>query len=403
MDSLVRVENVSKKFCRGLRRSMWYGLRDIARNAVGLRSGSGALRRDEFWALRGIDFELKRGEVLGVIGPNGSGKSTLLKMLNGIYWPDAGRIAVAGRVGALIEVGAGFHPMLSGRENIYVNGAILGMSKKEIEEKFDEIVAFADIGDFLDTSVKKYSSGMFVRLGFAVAAHCSPDVLLIDEILAVGDEGFRNKCYNSIDNLISESAVVFVSHNMETITRICTKVMVLNKSNIIFYGDPIEAVASYSKLFNQSKELLTKDDSHKVLRFQIVSDSEIPFGGSIRMQLILDCPYQYSNIILRVNILSSSGEICAEFNNDNIGVCIDLPKGISTLSIRMDDLLLLPRQYFVTVLVINRPADHLFWYRNVGSFSIEGRETGIRSYQLLGNIALSNQNIVEHQKITNEI
>ncbi len=190
----VLVEHVSKKYCKSLKRSMFYSLSDISRNMLGFGSHPSRLRRDEFWALDDVSFEVKRGETLGLVGPNGAGKSTMLKMLNGIFWPDKGRITVRGRVGALIEVGAGFHPLLSGRENIYVNAAILGMGKKEVDRKFDSIVAFADIGDFLDAPVKHYSSGMFVRLGFAVAVHCDPDILLVDEVLAVGDTAFQSKC-----------------------------------------------------------------------------------------------------------------------------------------------------------------------------------------------------------------
>jgi len=197
-DVVVKVEHVSKKYCKSLKRSMFYGVHDIGRNMVGLSAHSERLRDGEFWAVDDVSFELKKGETLGIIGPNGSGKTTLLKMLNGIFWPDKGKITVRGRVGALIAVGAGFHPLLTGRENININGAILGMSKKEINEKFDDIVEFADIGDFIDYPVKFYSSGMYVRLGFAVAVHCKPDILLVDEVLAVGDLGYTFKCYRKI-------------------------------------------------------------------------------------------------------------------------------------------------------------------------------------------------------------
>src|SRR5512146_2462261 len=162
-DVLIKVEHVSKKYCKSLKRSMLYGISDIGRNLFGQSSSPEKLRKDEFWAVDDVSFELKKGEVLGLIGTNGSGKSTLLKMLNGIFWPDRGKITIQGEVGALIEVGAGFHPLLTGRENIYMNGAILVMGKKEIDEKFDDIVAFADIRDFLDSPVKYYSSGMHVR------------------------------------------------------------------------------------------------------------------------------------------------------------------------------------------------------------------------------------------------
>jgi len=183
----IKVESVSKKYFKSPKRSMLYGVKDIARNTFGLSSHSDELRKDEFWAVDEVSFEVKKGETLGMIGPNGSGKTTMLKMLNGIFWPDKGKIAVKGRVGALIEVGAGFHPLLTGRENVYINAAILGMTKKETDKKFDDIIKFADIGDFLDVPVKHYSSGMFVCLGFAVAVHCEPEILLVDEVLAVGD------------------------------------------------------------------------------------------------------------------------------------------------------------------------------------------------------------------------
>ena len=316
MDPLVRVENVSKKFCRGLKRSMWYGLRDIARNAVGLRSGSGKLRRDEFWALRDIDFELKRGEVLGIIGPNGSGKSTLLKMLNGIYWPDAGRIAVAGRVGALIEVGAGFHPMLSGRENIYVNGAILGMSKQEIDDKFDEIVAFADIGDFLDMPVKKYSSGMFVRLGFAVAAHCSPDVLLIDEILAVGDMAFRRRCYNRIDELKRTCTVVLVSHNMFQIGRICDRVLFLHRGENRFSGPVADGImAYYDTVHSESRDFNESYRSEGPIRLESVTHRLQGNRLEMEFDMVVDPEYADEDYGLSATFLDESDQLFAQANS----------------------------------------------------------------------------------------
>ena len=175
----IKAENVSKKFCKSLKSSMLYGVEDIIRNSLCLSSNSHLLRKDEFWAVDDVSFEVKRGETLGIIGPNGAGKTTILKLLNGIFWPDKGKITIKGKVGALISVGAGFHPMLTGRENIYLNSAILGMSRDEVNKKFDDIVEFSEIGDFLDTPVKFYSSGMFVRLGFAVAIHCKLDILLV--------------------------------------------------------------------------------------------------------------------------------------------------------------------------------------------------------------------------------
>jgi len=245
----VKVENVCKKYCRALKHSMLYGTMDIARNAIGLSSNSGQLRKNEFWALDDINFEVKKGETLGIIGPNGAGKTTLLKLLNGIFWPDNGKISIKGRVGALIQVGAGFHPMLTGRDNIYLNAAILGMGKKEVIRKFDEIVEFADIGDFLDTPVKFYSSGMLVRLGFAVAVHCEPDILLVDEVLAVGDIEFQVKCFNKIGQLKKERNItaILVSHNMHKISGFSDKGLYLSQSKIKYLGDVGNAIQKYKE------------------------------------------------------------------------------------------------------------------------------------------------------------
>ena len=189
-------------------------------------------------AVKNVSFEIKRGETLGLIGPNGSGKTTLLKMINGIFWPDKGKITVKGRVGALIAVGAGFHPLLSGRENIYVNAAILGMTKKEVDKKFDAIVDFADIGNFLDVAVKNYSSGMFVRLGFAVAVHCEPDVLLIDEVLAVGDIQFQSKCMSKMREMDKQGVTkIFISHNLNSVQLLCKNTLYISQGVVQQYGD----------------------------------------------------------------------------------------------------------------------------------------------------------------------
>ena len=197
--------------------------------------------------MKNISFELRKGETLGVIGANGSGKSTLLKLLNGIYMPDAGKITINGKVGALIQIGAGFNPMLTGRENIYINASILGMSKEEVDKNFDYIVEFADIGDFLDMPVKNYSSGMYVRLGFAIAVHSEPDILLVDEILAVGDRNFQIKCFRKMHELKKkqEISIVMISHNEYTIREYTQRCVVLNDGKMLFYGDSEDAISLY--------------------------------------------------------------------------------------------------------------------------------------------------------------
>jgi lipopolysaccharide transport system ATP-binding protein len=244
----IKVDHVSKKYCKSLKWSMLYGVKDIAGNMLGLSSHSERLRKNEFWAVDDVSFEAKNRETLGIIGPNGSGKSTLLKMLNGIFWPDKGKITVRGRVGALIEVGAGFHPLLSGRENIYINAAILGMTRDEVDEKFDEIIEFADIGDFIDAPVKFYSSGMFVRLGFAVAIHCVPSIMLIDEVLAVGDVDFQSRCFNKLGELRKNGVTnVLVSHSMMHILGFCDKVLYINGGKIKYYGAADKAIEMYQQ------------------------------------------------------------------------------------------------------------------------------------------------------------
>jgi len=261
-DIAIKVENVSKKFCKSLKRSMFYGISDIGKNALGLSSHSESLRNGEFWAVDDVSFEVRKGETLGIIGPNGSGKSTLLKMLNGIFWPDKGRITVKGKVGALIEIGAGFHPMLTGRENIYVNAAILGMTKKEVDEKFDDIVKFADIGDFLDSPVKFYSSGMYVRLGFAIAVHCEPEILLVDEILSVGDRNFQKKSIERMKEIISnDKSVIFVSHNLLAVRALCQRAIWLDNNKMRAEGSADGVVSKYEQFMDS---VIANADANKL-------------------------------------------------------------------------------------------------------------------------------------------
>ena len=222
-------------------------MKDLGNELIGRRNGgNGCLRNAEFWAVRDVSFEVRRGECLGLLGPNGAGKSTLLRLLNGLIKPDSGTIRLRGRVGAMIALGAGFNPILTGRENIYAAGAILGLSRAEISTKYDSIVEFSELEEFMETPVQSYSSGMQVRLGFSVAAHMEPDILLLDEVLAVGDVPFRAKCFNMIARKLKECAVIFVSHSMPQISRICTSAMVLSNGSVVYAGQEIgEAVSHY--------------------------------------------------------------------------------------------------------------------------------------------------------------
>ena len=254
-DLLVRVEGVSKCFCRSFKKSLWYGLQDITNDLKG-GSPKHELRNDEFWAVKDLSFELHRGECLGLIGANGAGKTTLLRMLNGLIKPDRGRIEIRGRAGGLIALGAGFNPILTGRENIYVNASVLGITKKDTDRKFDEIVDFAELHESIDSPVQNYSSGMSVRLGFAVAAILiEPDVLFLDEVLAVGDIGFTIKCLNAVRRLSEDSAVVFVSHNMQFISSFCTRVIVMKQGSCVLdtteLGEGVDQYYSMIKLTRQ--------------------------------------------------------------------------------------------------------------------------------------------------------
>jgi len=247
-------DRVWKKFNRAER---FNSLRDLVPAMVsGLwrRRPDDEVHGKEFWALRDVSFDVQSGQALGIIGPNGAGKSTALKVLTRILRPDRGRAAVSGRVGALVEIAAGFHPDLTGRENVFMQGAIMGMRRAEILTKFDEIVDFAGVAEFIDTPVKRYSSGMNARLGFAVAAHLDPDVLLIDEVLSVGDLSFQEKCYQRMQRFVrSGIAVVFVSHNLSAVSMLCDRVLVLRRGRVETLAPTEEAITTYATLMQEAK------------------------------------------------------------------------------------------------------------------------------------------------------
>ena len=257
-DIAIRVEDLSKLYRIGEHQGGYKTLRETIVNTFSApfrhlhRNPQSSIlnpQSDFIWALKDISFDVKRGEVLGIIGRNGAGKTTLLKILSRITEPTEGWGEIRGRVGSLLEVGTGFHPELTGRENIYLNGAILGMKKAEIDRRFDEIVAFAEISKFIDTPVKRYSSGMYVRLAFAVAAHLEPEILLVDEVLAVGDVAFQKKCLGKMGEVAGEGrTVLFVSHNMSAVTRLCSRGVLLEDGRIQKIGSAREAVATYLRL-----------------------------------------------------------------------------------------------------------------------------------------------------------
>ena len=320
------------------------------------------------WAIDDVSFEVKRGECLGIIGPNGAGKSTLLKMLNGIILPDKGKITIRGRVSALIELGAGFHPMLTGRENIYVNGAILGLRRKEIDRKFDEIVAFADLEDFIDTPVKFYSSGMYVRLGFAVAAHLDPDVILIDEVLAVGDVAFRLKCFNHVRSLVeSGSAIILVTHSQNDIARVCSRGIVLNQGKLIASKSLAQAVRHYQELLQTlGKETRARRDTPVRLKAVRTLDSQgmaarhFRSGEHVLVDIHFESKISANDCVFVIKLGSHELGEFVSFTNRVSGQTIPISVGSGSIIVRLRNVPLLGGNYVVQVHLYDAETK-IFW------------------------------------------
>jgi lipopolysaccharide transport system ATP-binding protein len=314
-----------------------------------------AARRDagELWALRGVSLEIARGEAVGLIGPNGAGKSTLLKLLSRITLPTEGRITLRGRVATLLEVGTGFHPELSGRENVFVNGAILGMRRREIEASFDEIVEFSGVERFIDTPVKRYSSGMYVRLAFAVAAHLQPEILLVDEVLAVGDAEFQRKCLGKMREVSDGGrTVVFVSHNMAAVQRLCSRVFVVDRGRLAMEGTPAEAVATYLDRSGPGQELgvaLIGDEADRFegsgevrLRKIVVTDcdgqptSSVRLGQRFRLTLTFEVFTAIEEAVVEIGICTTEGQRFATIQScDDGGPPLRLVTGLNQISVEI--------------------------------------------------------------------
>ncbi|HXG08255.1 MAG TPA: polysaccharide ABC transporter ATP-binding protein, partial [Gemmataceae bacterium] len=323
---------------------------------------------DTLWALKDVSFEVQPGEVVGIIGRNGAGKSTLLKILSRITEPTAGRVELRGRVGSLLEVGTGFHPELTGRENIFLNGAILGMTRREIQRKFDEIVAFAEIDDFLDTPVKRYSSGMYVRLAFAVAAHLEPEVLVVDEVLAVGDMAFQKKCLGKMEDVAQGGrTVLFVSHNMAAVEGLCQRGIVLAHGRLVYQGDAREAVRHYHHSIQANPDqtghcfdLSARRPEHSHPDFQlrelrITSNGELcpagyPIGAPLEFHLSGVARRPLGRLVVSFGIHRVGRGLIAGAHTQRGGA--RLPKWIEgpfTISCSVSDLFLIPGEYSISV------------------------------------------------------
>jgi len=404
-DIVIKSENLGKKYVIGhqAENGRYVALRDVLmRNARGLWSKTRDLVRgkaivqgdtlEEVWALKDVSFEIHRGELVGIIGRNGAGKTTLLKILSRITEPSAGRVTIKGRVASLLEVGTGFHPELSGRENIYLNGAILGMSREEIKRKFDEIVAFAEVERYLDTPVKRYSSGMYVRLAFAVAAHLQTEILLVDEVLAVGDAEFQKKCLNKMEDFGKGGrTVLFVSHNMLAIKALCTRCVVLDKGKSIFLGDVSSAVDKYlSNKVNILGEIKWNDPlkapgNHQVrLRaVRLVSDGQVTDYPLVNKDIEIQIEYwnleENGRRLVSINIFNSMNFLILSTANLKMAsltydpwVYKPYPVGLfRTACVIPKDLLNTGVHYITLYINGTMGSDNIILQRNILSFDVQ--------------------------------
>ena len=374
-DIVIAAEDLSKSYLVGHQsadRESYTALRDVlAREARNFsRKGLDFIRGrqivqgddvEEFWALRDVSFAVRRGEVLGIIGRNGAGKSTLLKILSRITEPTRGRVTIRGRVASLLEVGTGFHPELTGRENVYLNGAILGMSQREIKRKFDEIVAFAEVEQFLDTPVKRYSSGMYVRLAFAVAAHLEPEIMFVDEVLAVGDYNFQRKCLGKMQEItgIDGRTVLFVSHNMNAVTSLCTRCILLVNGKIKTAGRADEVVEAYLDTSAANQEIrLQWARSIPSGKRAFIEHIELNANGNksgyfdFKERLSLTIQYRLLADLYgarcAIEVCNSDAVIFVSFDTDkNSSLLGQRKSGLYTATVNLPKELLKPGRYFV--------------------------------------------------------
>jgi lipopolysaccharide transport system ATP-binding protein len=396
-EPIIRVENLSKRFIISHEgKERYQSLRDVvttrARQLFSRRDGTHdkQLTKEEFWALKDINFTINQGDRVGIIGRNGAGKSTLLKILSRITEPSSGRVTIDGRVASLLEVGTGFHPELTGRENIFLNGAILGMSRAEIRNKFDEIVAFAEVEKFLDTPVKRYSSGMYVRLAFAVAAHLEPEILIVDEVLAVGDAQFQKKCLGKMEDVSKNQGrtVLFVSHNMSTLKSLCSSIMYLKQGQLVMQGEVEDTIREY---LNENKKMVEsgviprnlhrKYQSGEGFLTSLMTTSlsgdmrkEFSFGEGIRIELEIEVVKELDNCLINVLIGTTGGDslVFVADNQNKVYQPRSYKVGKHKIQIEMNAKLL-PANYSVSAVMAHyhngTPID---WVENVNDFSVSG-------------------------------
>lgn len=398
-DAVIRVERLGKKYlighesdgmqARSLRETLSRAAKGLARSFRATVGGDVIVPGDtleEFWALRDVNFEVRRGEALGIIGRNGAGKSTLLKILSRITEPSEGRVTVRGRVASLLEVGTGFHPELTGRENIFLSGAVLGMTRVEIKQKFDEIVAFAGMAKFLDTPVKRYSSGMYMRLAFAVAAHLQPEILIIDEVLAVGDAEFQRKCLGKMSEVASGGrTVLFVSHNLAAVSRLCERVLVLDNGRLDMAAEAEPAIARYLGIesaavshagwaWSRDQAPGTADLKLRSVKLQGAQSSSRLFGPdeAITVTAVLEHLAPLRGLRLVMSILTTSGEVAFVSTDQQTRGDCDGGPGLYESRCTIPGGLLNRRNYILRLQATIRGQVMILEPLDIGSFAIEG-------------------------------
>ncbi len=403
--SVIEFNNVWKKFQKG---EKIYSLMDaipaLTSAMLKTKPKNVELHPNEFWALQGVNFKVERGEVLGIIGPNGAGKSTILKLLYGLMNTSKGDYQVNGRLSALIEVTAGFHPDFTGRENVYFNGMILGMTKKEIDAKFDEILDFSGIGDFIDTPVKKYSSGMSARLGFSVAAHVNPEVLLVDEVLAVGDIAFREKCKKKIRKLFNSGVtIVLITHIVSMVENLCHRVIVLDQGKIIREGDPKEIVPFYQDLMSVKKQKqLKKVEDHSAKQSAVRGEESLveiddvklcgpegetkeafDFEEPIRAMIHYDAKNKIDEPIFVIEVFRSDNVLCCYSLSKDSGLKLDAIEGKGSVQVTFLASSLAPGAYITRVSVWDKGMIHPIILVKKGIFKIESKTRTVHENSVL--------------------
>jgi homopolymeric O-antigen transport system ATP-binding protein len=426
-DVVIRIENVGKKYrIRHERSERYTAMRDVIANSLhapwqsladkfrklvspigsnGRSSAAGGAvldgaafshghsfglappraSQEDFWALDDVSFEVKRGEAVGIIGRNGAGKSTLLKILSRITEPTTGEIEIEGRVASLLEVATGFHPELTGRENIFLNGAILGMTRAEIRKRFDEIVAFAEVERFLDTPVKRYSSGMYVRLAFAVAAHLEPEILIVDEVLSVGDTAFQEKCTGKMQEVTHAEGrtVLFVSHNMSTIQSLCARAVVLNAGKIAFDGTARKAVNYYFSTIKPSASSESMEERERIgdgtarihaLWFEddrLNRETHFRMGEPMTIVFRVHFPARVLNPTFGINIIADNGVLVSDCRSSHYKAPMESVQDTVECRIKIGSLLLLPRVYIIEPWVTDSAVLATFdWVRNAATIVV---------------------------------